>query len=163
MFLAVPLILDTPRPVVVTGTRSDVVLLTATRRRAVGRTLAFDPQGIAGWPEVLRWDPVAGCQDPEEALDRGKAWAAGGDSKSGGGNVHWFNERAGEVLGYLLHAAAVKAGGSMRDVLAWASNFDDDEPANLLRGSAAVRPARWAELLTIRIRPGRGRRPMPWA
>jgi type IV secretion system protein VirD4 len=135
MFLAVAWVLDAPGPVLATGTKNDYVFLTATQRARVGQVLVLDTGGITGWPDAdaLRWNPVKGCTDPDEALERGRAWAAGDPGKSGGKNSEWFNARAGEVLAYFLHAAALK-GGSMRDVVRWAADFDDDEPITLLRG-----------------------------
>ena len=149
MFLGVPWILDAPGAVIVTGTKNDVVLLTALSRRRVGKVFSFDLNDVANWPDKCHWDPVDGCQDPEEALERGRAWAAGNsDGGGGGGNTAWFNARAGQILAYFLHAAATKPGGSLRDVVAWAGNFHNNEPINLLRESEAVRSARWADALT---------------
>ena len=133
MFLAVSWVLDAPGPVLATGTKNDYVFLTATQRAKVGNVLVLDTGGITGWPDQLRWNPVKGCADPDEALERGRAWAAGDPGKSGGKNGEWFSARAGEVLAYFLHAAAIKPGGSMRDVVRWAADFDDDEPVALLR------------------------------
>ena len=134
MYLAVAWVLDAPGPVLATGTKNDYVFLTATQRAKVGKVWVLDTGGITGWPDELRWNPVKGCTDPDEALERGRAWAAGDPGKSGGKNSEWFNARAGEVLAYFLHAAALKPGGSMRDVVRWAADFDDDEPITLLRG-----------------------------
>ena len=148
MFLGVPWILDAPGAVIVTGTKNDVVLLTALSRRRVGKVFSFDLNNIANWPDNCHWDPVDGCQDPEEALERGRAWAAGNSDGGGGGNTAWFNARAGQILAYFLHAAATKPNGSLRDVVAWAGNFNNNEPINLLRESEAVRSARWADALS---------------
>lgn len=133
MYLAVSWVLDAPGPVLATGTKNDYVFLTATGRAAAGPVRVLDTAGVTGWPDELRWNPVKGCTDPDEALERGRAWAAGDPGKAGGKNSEWFNARAGEVLAYLLHAAALKPGGTMRDVMRWATDFDDDEPVELLR------------------------------
>lgn len=154
-YVGIPLILDAPGPVVVTGTKNDVVLLTAVARQRRGDVVAFDPMNIANWPHTPKWDPIAGCEDPEEALDRAKAWAAGASKGgAGAGNAAWFQERAAEVLAYYMHAAAVKDGGNLRDVVAWAGDFSKPEPFNLLDTSPVVKNAGWSDQLRSRIQSG---------
>ncbi|MCL3863031.1 TraM recognition domain-containing protein [Actinotalea sp. K2] len=152
MCLAVGWVLGAPGPVVATGTKNDLLFLTATMRRGAGTVQAMDPAEVAGWPDRLRWNPVRGCQDPDEALERGRAWAAGDPGRSGGKNSEWFNARAGEVLAYFLHAAALKPGGSMRDVMRWAADFEDEEPIRLLTESPYAEQVGWADLLKARTR-----------
>lgn len=155
MYVAVEMVLSAPGPAVVTGTKADILLLSAQRRAAFGSVRAFDLMDVAHWPDQVRWDPVAGCEDPEEAMRRGKAWAAGG-ATDGARGAQFFNERAGEVLGYYLHAAAVKAGGSLREVVRWGKNFEDEEPLLLLESSGAVRDAQWAGALRTLTQSGAG-------
>ncbi|UTT61322.1 type IV secretory system conjugative DNA transfer family protein [Cellulosimicrobium cellulans] len=133
MFYVVGKILDAPGPVVATGTKNDIVFLTAALRAEAGRVHVLDFSGITGWPEGFQWDPVVGCADPEEALERGRAWASADPGKGRGGNAEWFSARAGEVLAYLLHAAALKPGGNVLDVVRWAADFTDNEPITVLR------------------------------
>lgn len=133
MYYVVGKILDAPGPVVATGTKNDIVFLTAAQRAEAGRVHVLDFSGITGWPEGFQWDPVAGCADPEEALERGRAWASADPGKGRGGNAEWFSARAGEVLAYLLHAAALKPNGSVLDVVRWAADFTDNEPITVLR------------------------------
>jgi type IV secretory pathway TraG/TraD family ATPase VirD4 len=116
----------------------------AVPRRAVGPVLVFDPEDISGWPDVLRWSPVTGCEEPAVAIRRADAIVAakplGG---SGSGNTAFFTESAGTVLRCVLHAAALE-GRTMRDVVRWVSDFSDLEPLDILRGNGkAVRS--WAE------------------
>ena len=160
----VPRVLDAPGPLVATSTKNDLVYLTAAARERLGRVHVLDVDGITGWPTGVCWDPVAGCHDPDEALARGKAWAAADPSRDGARNARWFSDRAGEVLAYLLHAAALKPGGSMRDVVRWAADFELSEPAVILRqqGAAPAAPTvdappgpdygtrDWADLLRAR-------------
>ncbi|WP_108720344.1 type IV secretory system conjugative DNA transfer family protein [Miniimonas sp. S16] len=143
----VGLILDAAGPVVATGTKNDILLLTAVARARKGKVLAFDPSGIANWPGVARPDFVHGCEDPEEALNRAKAWAAGTSEGSDAGNAAWFRARAAAVLACYLHAAAIKPGGSMADVVRWASDFSNEEAIGLLHTSPRVKDAGWAERL----------------
>lgn len=121
------------------------------RPHATGEVLAFDLRDVTGWPDKAKFDPVAGCEDPEEAIARGKALgSASAPNGGGGGNSAWFQARAGEVLGYYLHAAACLPGGSMRDVVRWAADFTDTEPMRLLQTSQAVGDAGWADKLRAR-------------
>ncbi|WP_402378030.1 TraM recognition domain-containing protein [Isoptericola rhizosphaerae] len=133
MFLVVPWILDAPGPVVATGTKNDVVFLTAAAREEKGTVHVLDFDDITGWPETLQWNPVMGCADPDEAIHRGRAWASAEPIAGTGGNSEWFKARAGEVLAYLMHAAALKPGGNMGDVVRWAADFNDNEPVRILR------------------------------
>lgn len=142
-FLAVGMVVDAPGAVVVTSTKPDVMRLTAGIRRRRGRVCVFDPEGISCWPESIQWDIVAGCADPEEAAERAGALVASrelGDAR----NASFFQEAADTVLRCLLHAAALKTGGSMRDVVRWARNFNDDEPYDILRTHPGAVPG-WVQ------------------
>ena len=113
-------------PVVSTGTKNDVLRATLEVRAERGRVAVYDPLGVV--PDSigitrLKWCPVAGCEDPEVALRRANAWADAGPT----GNVKngdFFNRRAAETLGPLLHAAAL-TGGTIMDVYEWADNLGD--------------------------------------
>ncbi|MGC5168694.1 type IV secretory system conjugative DNA transfer family protein [Luteimicrobium sp. DT211] len=136
--LVIDWILDAPGAVVITGTKSDVVYYTHTPRAEKGVVSVFDHGGsITGWPTTLKWDPVAGCEDPDEARERGRSWAAADPERLSGKNA-WFTNQAGEILAFFLHAAALKPGGSMRDVMRWASDFSSNEPAMVLRSQGAI-------------------------
>lgn len=141
LYGCVGVVLDAPGPVVATSTKTDLLTLTATPRAARGRVWAFDPEAVlagGGWPTPLRWSPVAGCQTPAVALRRAAALVAA-RPLHGATNAGFFEEGAGTVLRCLLHAAAL-AGASLADVLAWAGDFTDETPANILREHpAAVR------------------------
>jgi type IV secretory pathway TraG/TraD family ATPase VirD4 len=149
-------VLDAPGPVMSTSTKNDVVYRTALARQRVGDVHVFDLRDVTGWPDTVAWDLVAGCQDPGEAVARATAMAAAAPS-GGTANGDWFSALAARVLSYLLHAAALKDGGSARDVLAWGSDLDNPEPVDILRRGASglVRDrgghvqdtSEWAELL----------------
>ncbi|MBW0255822.1 MULTISPECIES: type IV secretory system conjugative DNA transfer family protein [unclassified Cellulomonas] len=151
-------VLDAPGPVIATSTKSDVPYLTILARRRLGDVYVLDLRDITGWPEKVSWDLVGGCEDPSEAVARATAMA--GAAPSGGTtNGDWFNALAARVLGYLLHAAALKPGGTARDVLAWASDLDNPEPVDALRQLGVPRPTEdrpdtssWADLLASQTR-----------
>jgi type IV secretory pathway TraG/TraD family ATPase VirD4 len=141
--LCVPLVLDAPGALVASSTKADLLMAAAIPRAEQGPVWVFDPENISGWPDVLRWSPVTGCDDPRVAIRRADAIVAakplGGDS----GNTGFFTEAAGTVLRCLLHAAAL-GGRSMRDVVRWVADFTELEPLDILRTHpGAVRP--WAE------------------
>src|SRR5262245_51822610 len=54
-----------PGPVVVTTTRADLYDLTARARKDRGPVHVLNPQQLADVPSTMRWDLLAGCQDPE--------------------------------------------------------------------------------------------------
>lgn len=135
LFLAVGTILDAPGAVVVTSTKNDVLMLTAVARQRKGDVTVFDLQDISGWPETVRWNVIDGCEDPDEALARAKAWAGAqpmGDVKNG----DFFNSKAAAILGRYLHAAAL-GGKTIEDVVRWTNDFADEEPINILMDNHA--------------------------
>ncbi|NQD86620.1 type IV secretory system conjugative DNA transfer family protein [Paenarthrobacter sp. CM16] len=143
LYIAVGIVLDAPGPVLATSTKNDLLMYTAVSRKRRGRAQVFDLQDISGWPDTISWSPVAGCEDPDEALARGKAWA-GAQPMGNVKNGDWFNSKAAAILGRFLHAAALD-GGTIEDVVRWSNNFADPEPLEILREHGA--PAAFAERL----------------
>ncbi|MET3164773.1 UNVERIFIED_ORG: type IV secretory pathway TraG/TraD family ATPase VirD4 [Arthrobacter sp. UYEF10] len=130
LFLAVGITLDAPGAVIATSTKNDLLMLTAIARERRGDVSVFDLQDISGWSNKVRWNVVDGCEDPDEALARGKAWAGAqpmGDVKNG----DFFNSKAAAILGRFLHAAAL-GDKSIDDVVKWANDFTDSEPLEIL-------------------------------
>ncbi|BCJ46184.1 hypothetical protein GCM10010168_51330 [Actinoplanes ianthinogenes] len=148
LWFAVSAILDAPGAVVATSTKAELVRLTAAMRGTEDRPVhVFDPEDIAGWPEQLRWSPVAGCEDPGVASERSRAFVAAvplGETKNG----DFFTQGADTVLRCLLHAAAL-GGRTMRDVAAWAADFDNDEPLDILHGDDRAAPGWHGALRTF--------------
>ncbi|WP_380169769.1 type IV secretory system conjugative DNA transfer family protein [Jannaschia sp. R86511] len=129
--LAAGLVVDAPGPVLATSTKADLVRLSAGARRSTGLILVFDPDQVMRWPDRARWDVVAGCGDVREATVRAKAMVTA-KPLDGTRNGNFFAESAEIVLRCLLHAAALDA-QTMREVLSWARDFDDEEPYAILR------------------------------
>jgi type IV secretory pathway TraG/TraD family ATPase VirD4 len=130
LFLAVGIVLDAPGAVIATSTKNDLLMLTAVARQRKGEVSVFDLQDISGWDNTVRWNVIDGCEDPDEALARGKAWAGAqpmGDVKNG----DFFNSKAAAVLGRFLHAAAL-GGKSVEDVVRWTNDFTNSEPLDIL-------------------------------
>jgi type IV secretory pathway TraG/TraD family ATPase VirD4 len=121
---------------VTTSTKPDNLALTALA--APDRPLwVFDPTGLSGWPESVRWSPVGGCGDPAVASLRAEAlvFASPEDPSVRGGR--FWKDSAVTVLRSYLHAAAL-AGGDMRTVQRWARRHELDEPIAVLRDPGAA-------------------------
>jgi type IV secretory pathway TraG/TraD family ATPase VirD4 len=127
-------ILAAPGGMLVSTTKSELFLWTAmTAHRRGVPVLLFDVTGSVDWPAQVRWSPVAGCEDPTQAMRRAKALvdAAAVDlGKQAGGNERTFRTRAyGVIRSYLVAAAISESGvGTLVD---WSSSLDD-EPVLIL-------------------------------
>ncbi|PFG45044.1 type IV secretory pathway TraG/TraD family ATPase VirD4 [Georgenia soli] len=141
-YLAVGQVVDAPGAVVATSTKVDLFRLTAQPRAERGRVWVFDPEGVSAWPEAARWNIVAGCADVKVAMDRAKAMVAA-RPMDGSRNAGFFHEAADTVLRCLLHAADL-GGHTMREVLAWARDFDNETPYAILREHEGAAPG-WAK------------------
>lgn len=141
--LAFRRVTDAPAACVVTSTKPDLVRLTVRMRSNMGKVHVFDPEGVMNWPEAAKWNIVAGCEEDREAQERARAIVAarplGGDSKNAG----FFSEAAETVLRCLLHAAALD-GRTMRDVIRWTQDFNDETPYNILHDNENAIPG-WVE------------------
>jgi len=136
--LLAPALLAHPGPAMVTLTKVDDLLLTITRRQAIGPIAVLDPYGVApGVPELV-WDPIAGCVDPMLAERRAKAFAAGTvtGSVAGGHNdnaARFYAHETAKVLQGFFHAAAL-TGRSIDDVMRWVANpVAAEQPIDILR------------------------------
>lgn len=147
--LAVPWMIDAIGPTLGASTKPDLVSRTFHHRiTTYGPVASFDPSGIAGLKEQIRYAPPVGCEeDLEEALKRGAALASGGRKVEATGNMQFFDDNAGMVLAMYLHAAARKKDGSMRDVFRWASDFRDDTPFKILNESESALSVGWPDTL----------------
>jgi type IV secretory pathway TraG/TraD family ATPase VirD4 len=131
MRIVVRRVLSAAGPCLVTSTKADIVRLTALPRTDVGTVMVFDPEQVMSWPDPVKWDVTAGCEDSSEATRRAGAIIAArpsGNESNGG----FFKEAAETVLRCLLHAAAL-GGKDMRDVMVWMRDFENDTPYTILR------------------------------
>ncbi len=142
--IVVPMVLGAPGPVLATSTKPDVVAWTATAREKQGEVFVCDWEDITGWPQKVKWTPIYGCEDEDEALERGKAWANAAPME-GTKNGSWFSAKAGSVLGRLLHAAALED-RTMDDLLLWIFDSHNPEPITILedhhKSRAFIQPLR---------------------
>jgi len=124
-------VLEAVGPSIVTSTKTDLYRLTAGLRGKVGNTALFNPEGLGDLESTFRWSPVAGCQDPEVALDRAAYLLSGSPGAAGVTNRNFWEGTSNEVLRAYLHAAAL-ADLSMGHVWEWASNPADLTPVKIL-------------------------------
>ncbi|WP_292679999.1 TraM recognition domain-containing protein [Microbacterium sp. SCN 69-37] len=99
-------ILDWSGPLITTSTTNDNLTATLRMRERRGQVHVFDPQGLSGVRHPLRVSPIAGCEDPLVAMQRGSAIVTGTALGASSTNGEWA-QASGVVLGRLLHAAAV--------------------------------------------------------
>nr|WP_246414161.1 type IV secretory system conjugative DNA transfer family protein [Microbacterium thalassium] len=113
-------ILDWSGPLITTSTTNDNLTATMRMRQTRGDVHVFDPQGLSGIRHPLRINPIAGCEDPLVAMQRGNAIITGTALGASTANAEWA-QASGVVLGRLLHAAAV-GNRSIDSVYAWGTS-----------------------------------------
>lgn len=113
-------ILDWSGPLVTTSTTNDNLTATMRMRQGRGSVHVFDPQGLSGTRNPLRINPIAGCQDPLIAMQRGNAIITGTALGASNTNGEWA-QAAGVILGRLLHAAAV-GNQSINEIYNWGTS-----------------------------------------
>lgn len=129
-------IIDAPGAVLATSTRTDLYTLSSGLRAARGPVFVFNAAGLGGVPSTIAFDPLSGCTDPTAALERATDLLGAGTGSGSSERDYWVG-LAREVLGALLHAAAL-GGLSMHTVLEWVADTDSAyrEITGLLRRSS---------------------------
>ena len=137
--MLLPALLDCPGAALVTLTKpQDLLLVWADRAAGDRPVLVLDPFDLVPGLPRLVWDPVAGCADPQIAIRRAKAFAAGTlqNSSSGGGDdpaARFYAAEVGKVLAALFHAAAL-TGRGLEELIRWVANPDSaGEAVEVLR------------------------------
>jgi type IV secretory pathway TraG/TraD family ATPase VirD4 len=93
--------------------------------------------------EELRWSPVVGCSDFDEAVARAYALSSAARPAGSVHDAHW-TERAQALLAPLLHAAALE-GGDVSSVLSWLHRHQLLAPITVLKDSGSERAAELLE------------------
>lgn len=158
--LVIPQCLAAPGPVIVTATRPDTLCATIEQRRGRGAVAVFDPQGVTGLRDRLRWSPVQGCADPLTAILRARALAAGAKLATVRDGEFW-DAMAQAVLRCYLHAADL-AGLPVREILAWVGRPADPAPVRILRAHQAAAVG-WADELAAQASADPRQRDSVWA
>src|SRR4051812_24440897 len=134
-------VVDAPGACVATSTRTDLYEYTAKLRAGMGRVWVFNPEDLGGVASTLRWSPLAGCDDPQEAMLRAGYLLAGAPG-SGTEDRHFWEGNAYKLLRcYLFAAAAGKL--RMTDVARWVNNPRDRTALDILERQSDA-PLGWA-------------------
>ena len=117
--LAVPALLEWQGPAVASSIKTDLVGVTAARRRALGEVMVFDPFDLAGMG-THSWSPLGQARTWDGALEVAWRLAAAGelDAKSVEGGDFW-TIAAEQRLAPLLYTAA-KTGAGIEALVRWA-------------------------------------------
>jgi type IV secretion system protein VirD4 len=132
-----------PGAVVATTTRGDLHALTARIRAGRGPVYVFNPQQLADVPSNMRWDMLAGCEDPATAIRRAQPLSSIAAFK-GEGEEFWASATA-LWLQTLLHVAALR-GGTMDLVHYWALQRTPRDFLQSMSG-AGGEAERWGALI----------------
>ena len=135
---------DAPGFLLATTTKRDLIASTWRYRSALGQAEIFDPEGLIGHPDPLRWSLLAGCDDEETAARRAEAWVKAvpmGDTK----DSSFWEGKAKTLMRCYLHAAAHRGKG-LAAVCSWVTNRRASEPLEILD---SVNPAWAAEIRQI--------------
>ena len=128
----VPGVWSAPGPVVVTGTRPEVVDKTAPVRSKVGKVFVCDPQGMTPKYTGFQWAPARGCDVERVAMERsGSLVGAGVDHSNTENGDFWTDMTKSVVRAYLL--ASARADLPISRVIRWAGAPTDPEPVTLLQ------------------------------
>lgn len=137
---------DAPGALLATSSRGDIWRNTARDRERQGDVQVLDVSGTPGIPNDFAWNPVTGCEDTDVATRRAADLMAASPRDPGGRDA-WIEDRAGRLLRYMLHTAAV-VGGDMHDVRDWIQGALTGQPLTIM---AASGDRRWAKALEALI------------
>ena len=135
-----PAVVDHHGPVVATGVRDDIMVWTHPWRVSRGgpmwlcepmRTVGSLPDRVG----VVRWSPLAGCQDMVTARLRAEALFSA-LPKAGGDDEFWRSAGQSLLAGYLMSAA--RDSGRISDVVHWIDRDTDTSPVETLRWAATL-------------------------
>jgi type IV secretion system protein VirD4 len=117
--LAVPALLEWQGPAVASSIKTDLLGVTAARRRTLGTVFVFDPFELAGEPSHT-WSPIRGAATWDGALEVAWRLAAAGevDQRGVDGGDFWAIA-AEQRLAPLLYVAA-RTGAGIDSVVRWA-------------------------------------------
>lgn len=102
-------------PVLSSTSRTDIYDMTSGLRARLGPVYRFNPMGIGGVPNDVRWDIMGACKDVLMARQVG-SWLKVPDVT--GNDLAWFQHRGDVYLGAMLYAAAI-SGLTILDVYRW--------------------------------------------
>lgn len=130
---AVGHILDAPGAVLATSAKAELAELTgALRAKRTGQpTYRYDPLGVCpDVGEVVRWNPIVGCEQPDVAMRRAEALMAGTDTTNVSNGGFW-KASGTMLLRCVLHAAALE-GASVTEARRWVADPTDEDFTEIL-------------------------------
>jgi type IV secretion system protein VirD4 len=161
LHFVIPMILDAPGAVITTSTRPDNLTATLAARSRVGPVAVFDPQRLArGIPSATRWSPIRGCQNPQTALVRAKALAAG--TAGGTTDSSFWQSSAEQAVRCLLHAAAL-GGCSSTDLYRWSLSAVQAREAVMILATHSAAALSWHQALDSIVTADQKQRDSVWA
>lgn len=135
-------VIDAPGPVLATSTRADLYEATHGLRRAGNRPVWVFNAGLEGVQNTVRWNLVAGCEDPETAVRRAgfilSAGASGDDLDHG----KFWDINSFKLLRSFLMAGAL-AGKNLMDIRRWITDPTSREALEILRTHKGRVPDGW--------------------
>jgi type IV secretory pathway TraG/TraD family ATPase VirD4 len=147
---AVGYILDSRGAVLTASSSQELLLTTAVMREQSTHqpTLAFDPLGVTGWPNYVRWSPITGCDRPQTAARRAEALLSGSriDETANGG----FWRASGSLLLRRVLLACALAEAGVEELRAWMADPFDTNLNDVVAHSAEARA--WMHDLTLMTR-----------
>ena len=161
LHLVIPMILDAPGPVITTSTRPDNLTATLTARTKRGPVAVFDPQGLApNNPATTKWSPIRGCDDPQTAMIRARALAAGSADQIE--NSGFWRAQTESALRAFLHAAALDGRGA-KELYRWSLDPSAaGEAVRILNANHRAAPG-WADALDAIVNGDPRTRDNSWA
>lgn len=129
---------DWPGPVLCLSTRTDLARFAGPRRARLGRVQVLDWPGkqAATLPYArVKWNPLAGCEDPGVAHDRMTGMIATVELGRPPSEVIWSEGSASLLAGW-THAAALEGSGIER-VLGWARKDDLKEAQKIIKAKGS--------------------------
>jgi type IV secretion system protein VirD4 len=123
--LAIPSILEWTGPVLATSVKTDLVLDTIARRRAMGAVHVFDPSGVTGLPRA-QWTPLARCASWQGARETAARLVSVAQPGRGLSDADFWAGAAARYLAPLLFTAA-QSERTISDVLGWIETGEEKE------------------------------------
>jgi len=161
LHFVIPMILDAPGAVITTSTRPDNLTATLAARHRAGPVAVFDPQRLApGIPSATRWSPIRGCENPQTALVRAKALAAG--TAGGTTDSSFWQSSAEQAVRCLLHAAAL-AGCSSTELYRWSLSAVAAREAVMILATHPAAALSWHQALESIVTADQKQRDSVWA
>lgn len=115
-------------PVLVTSMKVDLIAETIDLREEVGPVDIFNPDSIGGpqYASTIKWNMLAGCENPQVAQTRAGYLMAGAKGSSNVGDSEFWKSQGVRILGIYLHAAAL-GGLPVATVSDWVGRAKDSE------------------------------------